>query len=121
MDRGQGGQPVGGLDGFFDAARAEAPLPDADFMARIQAQALAEMPVAQARVAPEPDGIFAQIREALGGWKGIAGLTAACAAGLWLGLSPPEALSSYWSGQSAGLGGIGLDPASGYDLAWMEG
>lgn len=109
-----------GLDALFAAARDEAPMPSGDFMTRLQAQALAEMPQAGARVA-EP-GFFAQLREALGGWKGASGLAAASLVGLWLGISPPAAVSEYWPGASqVSLGEIGLDPASGYDLAWIEG
>lgn len=108
------------LDAMFTAARDEAPLPSGDFMARLQDQAIAEMPVPGAR-ATAP-GFLEQLREALGGWKGASGLAAACAMGVWLGISPPAGLSEYWPGGTAsGLGEIGLDPASGYDLAWMEG
>ncbi|CUH82451.1 hypothetical protein SAMN04488093_11411 [Tropicibacter naphthalenivorans] len=107
-----------GLDAFFAAARDDVPLPSGDLMARIQAEALAEMPVAGARAAP---GFWAQLRDALGGWKGAAGLAAACACGVWIGISPPEGLSDYWQGAEAGLGALGLDPVSGYDLALFEG
>ena len=109
-----------GLEALFAAARDEAPMPSGDFMMRLQDAALAEMPVAGARV--RQPGVWAQLRDALGGWKGASGLAAACAVGLWLGINPPAVLSDYWPGVSqAGLGEIGLDPASGYDLAWIEG
>lgn len=114
-------EETGGLQTLFDAASKEAPSPSAEFLARLEMQALREMPVAWARVAPGP---FASLREALGGWKGFAGLGAACAAGLWLGISPPEQMSDYIAGTlgtDAVFGQIGLDPASGFDLAFIEG
>ncbi|WGW05598.1 hypothetical protein [Tropicibacter oceani] len=111
-----------GLDAYFDAARADTPLPSGDFMARIEAQALAAMPapVPAARTARGP-GLFAQLKQALGGWPAMAGLAAACAAGLWLGISPPAGVSSFIGTDAAELDTLGVDPLSGFDLAMMEG
>ncbi|MBY6119097.1 hypothetical protein KUV64_08145 [Mameliella alba] len=109
---------------FFAAARAEAPLPDGDFLARIEAQALAEQPRAGSPapvVRPPRPGRLAQLREALGGWIGVTGLATACAAGILIGVSSPESLSVFWGGDAAGLGTLGVDPLGGFDLALMEG
>lgn len=108
-----------GLDAFFAAASDEPPMPSGDLMARIEAQALAEMPRAGLRVA-EP-GIWTQLLQALGGWPAMAGLAAACVAGVWIGAVSPEGLSSVLSTTEAALDGIGLDPVSGFDLALLEG
>lgn len=108
-----------GLDAFLAAARDEAPLPSGDFLARVEADALAE----QARrvgMRPARPGPFAQLRAVLGGWPGLAGLAATCAAGVWIGVNPPADLSDLWNA-AAGLGTLGVDPLSGYDLAMMEG
>lgn len=118
-DRDKGFAPDEGLETFFASARDDAALPGGDLLARIEAQAL-EMQPARRSPGEAGAGFWSQLRDALGGWKGVAGLTAACAAGLWLGIYPPEAMSDYL-GQSAGLGTLGLDPLSGYDLALLEG
>lgn len=113
-----------GLDGFFAAARAEEPVPDADFLARMEALALAEQPaprpVIPVRLAAR-QGPAQQLREALGGWFGLAGLAAACAAGIWIGVSPPESLQAFWGLDAAGLGTLGVDPLGGFDLSLLEG
>jgi anti-sigma-K factor RskA len=107
------------LDDFLAAARSEAPLPSGDLLARIEAQALAEQPVAGPRSRPEP--VWRQVLAVLGGWPGAAGLAAACAAGLWLGISPPAVVDGLLGADTAGLGTLGIDPLSGFDLALMEG
>jgi hypothetical protein len=108
-----------GLDDFFSAARDTPPELSVDFMKTLTEQALAAQPVAQARV-PEP-GIWGQLKAAIGGWPGLAGLAATCAVGVWLGISPTSGMSSLWDLQQTGLGALGIDPLSGYDLALMEG
>ena len=110
-----------GLDAFFDAARGDAPRPSGDFMARIEAQALAAMPLPAAPAAARGPGIFGQLLQTLGGWPGAAGLAAACAAGLWLGINPPQGISSFIGTDAAELDTLGVDPLSGFDLAMIEG
>ncbi len=121
----QTGTDGAGLDSFFAAARAEPPQPGGDFLARIEAQALAEQPAARADAPAvaglRPAGVLRQLREALGGWAGMAGLATACAAGIWIGVSPPDGLTVFWGGDAAALGTIGVDPLSSFDLALMEG
>ncbi|MFW2544655.1 hypothetical protein ACN2XU_18620 [Primorskyibacter sp. 2E107] len=110
-----------GLDDFFEAAKADAPLPSGDFMARIEAQAVAVMP-APRRAPPAPaPGLLRQLLHTFGGWPGAAGLVSACAVGLWIGISPPASLSGYLGLDAAGLDSYGVEPMSGFDLAMMEG
>ncbi|MBY6170933.1 hypothetical protein KUV73_16340 [Mameliella alba] len=112
------------LESFFAAARAETPQPGGDFLARMEAQALAEQPRPQADqevIAVRRPGMLRQLREALGGWVGVTGLVTACAAGIWIGVNPPDSLSVIWGGDAASLGTLGVDPLSGFDLALLEG
>ena len=84
-------QTEAALAPFLAAARAEAPLPSPELLARVLEAAEAE----QARIArpargPAPrGGLCARIRQGLGGWPALAGLTAAGLAGLWVGLALP--------------------------------
>lgn len=119
-----------GLDAFFAAARTTPPQPGADLMARLTEAALDEQ-VAQAGrmragaagagASGAGQGLWAGLRQALGGWPGMAGLAAACAAGVWLGVSPPEGLDALWTGEIAGLGELGVDPVNAYDIAMIGG
>ena len=59
--------------------------PDDAVLARFEATARAMQP----RQVPSRPGLF----DLLGGWLGLGGLATATAAGLWLGIAPPEALS----------------------------
>ncbi len=126
---GAGSQGPGddfGLETFFAAARADTPQPSGDFLTRMESLALAEQPLPQQCVTPVTApaarvGLLRQLRDALGGWAGVAGLATACAAGLWIGIYPPEGLSDFWNGSTAGLGTLGVDPLGGFDLAMMEG
>ena len=108
------------LETLFAAARDAAPLPRGDLLARVEADALAEQArQARLRRVARP-GIWPQLRAALGGWPGLAGLAAACAAGIWLGFAAPD-LQGFGGGTLADLDGAGLDPLSGFDLAMMGG
>lgn len=106
------------LDDFFAANRDEPLAPADDFMAQLTAQALAEQPVAGSRHSPS---VWAQLRAALGGWAGLAGLATACAAGVWLGVAPPSGFDALFDLQDVAGNGLGLDPLSGFDLAMIEG
>ncbi|WP_305971934.1 MULTISPECIES: hypothetical protein [unclassified Mameliella] len=120
----KGRQEDDALGLFFAAARAETPQPGGDFLARIEAQALAEQPRVSSPapvVLPRRPERLAQLREALGGWIGVTGLATACAAGILIGVSSQDSLSVFWGGDAAGLGTLGVDPLSGFDLALMEG
>ncbi|GHF50681.1 hypothetical protein [Seohaeicola zhoushanensis] len=82
---------TGPLDDLFAAARAAPPALPPALAARMLADAGR---VLDERQAPRPamPGWRAQLAEAIGGWFGVGGLAAACAAGLWIGLAPPAGL-----------------------------
>ncbi|QBF31165.1 hypothetical protein [Thalassococcus sp. S3] len=79
------------LEAYWSAARRLPPEPAPDWMQRITAEALQEQ---QRRAAPgdRPEGFWAQLYQVLGGWQGVGGLVAACAAGIWIGFAPPASL-----------------------------
>lgn len=84
------------LDLLLRAARRdEAALP-ADLAQRMQADAARVQNEILGRAArparPARPGLWAVLRDALGGWPGMAGLATACAAGVWIGLAPPAML-----------------------------
>ncbi len=80
------------LDMFFDAARRETTVLPGDLERRIVADAARVLHERQiAAVAPRP-GRWRQLYDMLGGWPAIAALATACAAGVWLGFSPPSTL-----------------------------
>lgn len=98
-------------------------MPTDQFLARLTADALAQMPVAGARVADDPrSGLLGQVMAALGGWAGVSGLVTACAVGIWIGVNPPSSvdLDGLWDDSTA-LGEMGVDPLSGFELALLEG
>jgi hypothetical protein len=122
----QTGKPDDEMDAIFAAAHAHAPEPDADFLARVLADAeavqdgFAAVPEpARAQRAPACGlrGVFA----ALGGWPAVAGLGAAAVTGLWIGVAPPESLSTtaqmVWSDDVT----LAFEPDLGTDLFPGEG
>jgi hypothetical protein len=94
--------PESDLDALFAAARAAEPAPlEPDFAARLIAQAEAARP----RPVPARPGWLHRLRAALadvGGAPGLAGLSAAGVAGLWIGLADPVGAATYVL-QGAGL------------------
>ena len=83
------------LGAFFDAARDSAPEASADLLARVLDGAEAEQArIAARREVPAPPraGLWARIRQGLGGYPAVAGLAAAGVAGVWIGLALPEVL-----------------------------
>ena len=85
------------LDRLFAAARQQ-DAPSADLSARVLAAGIALQPKARGeagipsgRTVPSR-GIWAEIAEALGGWRTTGGLTAAVMLGFWLGVSDPSGL-----------------------------
>lgn len=119
------------LAALFAAARAETPAPGSDLMARVLADALE----AQAGFAPGRGGIpvplsspvpaqsrWRQLVAALGGWPALGGLAMAGLAGLWIGVSPPQALVGL---PLTGVSGAAADltdffPVDGLDFAGFE-
>ncbi|MGD9864338.1 MAG: hypothetical protein AB7S99_14100 [Pseudodonghicola sp.] len=85
-----------GLDVFFAAARAERNEMPVGLAERMRADAA----MVQAGFARPPTpvrpgrgtGLLGQLWSTLGGWPALSGLAAACAAGVWLGVSPPNFL-----------------------------
>ena len=80
------------LDALFSAARADAPEPSQELMARVLAQAVAAQPQPQPVRGMHRRGWrarLADLHQALGGWPAMGGLATACAAGVWLGFAPP--------------------------------
>lgn len=85
------------MDLFFDAARAAAPQPSADLMARIMADAEAQQPVAVPLAPRQHPGIIRGFLAAIGGWPAMAGMMTATVAGLWIGVNPPTGLEDIAS------------------------
>jgi hypothetical protein len=91
------------MAGLFEAARNRAPLPSADLIARILADAEAQaapepVPAAKARRAPPAPGFWATLVAGLGGWPVLAGMATATVAGVWLGFPAPEVLDTMAGG-----------------------
>lgn len=74
------------LEAVFAAARQR----PADVSDGLMARVLADADRIAAMRRPAP--MWLQIRDALGGWPALGGLAAASAAGVWIGLAPPQAL-----------------------------
>ncbi len=77
------------LDDLFAQARATAPAPSDDLMARVLADADAMLPGQPAAVAPQM-GLWARLLDMIGGWPSVSGLAAATVAGVWVGVAPPS-------------------------------
>lgn len=110
------------LERAFEAARQDAPVPDADLMRRIMADAeevqAGFAPAAPVRAAARRVRLGALLMEAVGGFRGLGGLAAASAFGLWLGLSPPQGLSEY-ARALYGETGLGAASALEADYAYL--
>ena len=117
-----------GLGPWFEAGRAEAPAPSGDWLARMEAMALEEQPAPQApavAVSPERSRRGVRLRDlmsALGGWPAVAGLAAACAAGVWFGAVSPAGLSDWTAAGATAAASDSyttFEPASGFDVAML--
>ncbi|MEM1386146.1 MAG: dihydroorotate dehydrogenase [Pseudomonadota bacterium] len=86
------------LEAFFASARRAAPIPSGKVMARIaaageaQAHASASLPTSSEAAGPM-QALIARAFATIGGWAGAAGLSAAAAAGVYIGLASPEILA----------------------------
>lgn len=106
------------LESFFEAGRAAPPLPPADLVARILADAGEEM-----RPAGTMRAVFARLRDGVGGWPALAGLASAACVGLWLGFAQPamiDTLAGGALGLAAGLSDYGLDDLAPIDAGLGE-
>ncbi|MCW1919723.1 dihydroorotate dehydrogenase [Rhodobacter sp. KR11] len=86
------------LDGLFKQAAAAAPLPSAQLLARVAADAAREQPrpgTPERAKAPAPRGWAFVLADVFGGTGGLAGLTFAAVSGLWIGVAQPAALSGW--------------------------
>lgn len=101
------------LDGLFAKAAARDPIPSAALLARIEADARREQPrpMAAGSASRPARGFGTRLADvlaevlggALGGGRGLAGLSLAAASGLWIGVAQPTALSpvtDYLTGTS---------------------
>ena len=78
------------LERAFEAARRAAPVSEAELLDRVLTDAYA----AQAdftSFAPKPS-LWSRFKLELGGWPGMAGLSTAALAGVWIGVSPPNGM-----------------------------
>ncbi|MCG3268987.1 hypothetical protein [Yoonia sp. I 8.24] len=80
------------LEDIFAQARAVAPTPSDDLIARV----MAGVPVPQVASQPAPRrSLGQQVLDILGGWTAVSGLVTATCAGVWIGVSPPESVQDY--------------------------
>lgn len=89
------------LDGYFTAARGTMPQPDPDLMRRVLQDALdvqaaetaqRQPPRQQRKAVQSRPGVWAQLRDALGGWPAFGGLAMAGVMGLAIGIAAPAGL-----------------------------
>ncbi len=86
------------LEALFAAARAQTPPASPELLARIMADADAELvPPVPARIARRP-GLWAGIFAGIGGWPALAGMTTATMAGIWIGFAAPDTLDALAGG-----------------------
>ncbi|WP_428515512.1 hypothetical protein [Roseovarius sp.] len=122
------GKPDNEMEAMFAAARTHAPEPDADFLARVlddaeavQAGFAERAGSGAARLYPAPARGLRGVFAALGGWPAVAGLGAAAVTGVWIGVAPPEGLStaaqSVWDQDVT----LAFEPDLGTDLFPGEG
>lgn len=86
-----------GLETLFAAERAQSPVPSADLLGRImadaqtQAQTQAQAQAGPVATAPQR-GVFANLLQPIGGWPSLAGMATAGVVGVWIGFSQPAGL-----------------------------
>ncbi|MCL6283953.1 hypothetical protein M3P21_10465 [Ruegeria sp. 2012CJ41-6] len=82
------------LEALFAAARETRDDMPAGLAARMTADAdrIQQDHLAPAEPVRSRPGLWHQVQSLLGGWAGMGGLVAASAAGVWIGLAPPEFL-----------------------------
>lgn len=86
-----------GLDAFFSAARDDRIGMPAGLAERMRADAaMVQAGFGRPVIADEPQrrsgGLLSQLWGALGGWPALSGMAVAGAAGIWLGVAPPNFL-----------------------------
>lgn len=108
------------LELFFSAARQTPPAPSSGLLARVEAQALQNMPLPSAQATPV-QGLWSHLLNSLGGWGGMTGLTAATAAGILLGIYPPDFLSDNVGVLISGSETFYIDPQGSFGFELTEG
>ncbi len=123
------GMSDAGLDALFEAAKRDAPQPDAALLARVMADARATqrgfeaggfeaagigpVPERSARAAEPRGGFLEGLFDMIGGWGGLGGLATASAFGLWLGMSQSLGLVDSFGlanfGAAANLESLGAE------------
>ena len=95
------------LDALFDLARSSAPEPSSDLLSKIMldaetigAETVGAHGGSDVSMPTLWERISEGVREALGGWQGLAGVATAGLAGLMIGLGSPDALSALTLGLS---------------------
>lgn len=95
------------LDELFAEARETAPVPSSALLARVMADAEAELDARGAGVpawaaptpkAPDRHPLIKAALAALGGWRGVSGLATATIAGLVIGLGAPDTVTGLTTG-----------------------
>ena len=104
------------LDALFAAAQRDTLELDPKLLTQLQAQAVAALPqpAAPKRRRLRMSGMLSQVVAQFGGWPAGAGLAMVGAAGVVIGVSPPDAVldvtSAYFQTESLSeLSGIGLE------------
>jgi hypothetical protein len=90
------------LDDLFRAARAEAPVPSADLLARIMGDADTELAARPAvlpvRAAPRLKTRLRAFIDGLGGWTALAGMVTAAVVGVSMGFVSPDQVNTLSGG-----------------------
>lgn len=106
MDNDRDHQDDTGLEALLAAARRAEPVPDADFLSRLEADMEDSLP-GPAPASPtgyEPGGFLARFRTIFA----ASGLTGAAALGVWIGFVMPDTLNALVTGfDTAEASGIG--------------
>lgn len=113
------------LDALFSEAKRAPIDPSADLMARILADAQAAQPAEPVIAVPRgavSAGMLSRLLTMLGGWAGVASLSAATVAGVWIGVAGPETLTDpLFTVLGSESAFEAFDGASGFDFTTFEG
>ena len=86
------------LDALFSAAADATPRPSSTLLARVSADAEAEIANAVVARPARATGMFSRFISLIGGWPTAAGLASATLAGIWIGYAVPETLDGLAGG-----------------------
>lgn len=95
------------LDELFASAHGNSPLPSADLVGRILADAEAVQAV-EVAVTPAPSGLWTRLLQGIGGWPSAVGLASAAMAGVVIGFTSLETLDSVSGGYLSVVTGYGV-------------